>query len=429
MKAKIKNFLRKFFDSLLQASSVPHRFAIANQNLQSLESQIRLQSDCILYLKSSTRKKPRLLFLVQSYDHLQWSSLLSKLSTSSEFDTQALLIPTVQPGQTSRFSYCWRSKALLQKHGIPVTIAPCPETAGEDSTHPLVFWADYVFVQTPYDSQRAKSYSSDLISAASRIVYIPYGYTIVHIPEYQYGNPFLQNCFRYYLESEDHGEICSHYNPSIRSKTRIVGHPKLELFPVLKETEPTPLKVLWNPRWALHDPHCTFEWTLDFMLNYFKSHPDADLIFRPHPLMPAEIAKRKVFATKIKELEALPNVRFDSEATYMKAFEESSLLVSDASSLLAEYLPTGKPIIYTHNGKIGLNSHGEKLMAHFLVANDEKSLQQIISSKEVHRNEALLAKRKFFIDPIIKTTPPSEKILQDLVNHARSTLELEEGPI
>jgi hypothetical protein len=383
-----------------------------NEEIRTLRGITKTQSEFIKNLKRSTgeREKVHVLFVLQSLDlWLQWDTLVDFLkSEKSDFIVRVLIIPTIQPGQREGQTYCWRSVNFAKGLGIDFQIL---EYEG-DKIHPWFQWGNYTFFQTPYETQRPKMASAAVASHFSHVCYIPYAYTIVSLPELQYKNAFLEHCEYYFFETVWQLEDCARYNPSILGKGYVTGYPKLtKLNDTVLPSRPT---LLWNPRWKLDDPVCTIKWAATVLLIYMKQNSSHSLIFRPHPLLMAELDRpvHEDLRQIIKELLAMDNVELDFSWDYRKSFEKSSLLISDASSLLVEYLGVNRPVIFTHNGTRGLNSVGSFLCDTVIEAIDSDSLRMAINTSL--RSDVLMEKRAQFVSKVM--SPIGAVVAKDISN-------------
>jgi CDP-glycerol glycerophosphotransferase (TagB/SpsB family) len=80
----------------------------------------------------------------------------------------------------------------------------------------------------------------------------------------------------------------------------------------------------------------------------------------------------------LRRYEGLSNASINSSGNYQKIFLTSDILVSDMSSVMAEYFLTGKPIIYTHR-QSAFNEFGEQLSEGFYWARDEVELCRVLA--------------------------------------------------
>ena len=140
------------------------------------------------------------------------------------------------------------------------------------------------------------------------------------------------------------------------------GYPKYDLISENRYTE-SPLwprkrsgsiyRLLWTPRWTT-DPRLGgshfFDYK-DFLIAWAEKDPSIDLLFRPHPLaldhfIATGQLTEKSMRDYLERYEKCPNANIDRTAEYNDTFWSSDCLVTDISSMIPDYLFTGKPIIY-----------------------------------------------------------------------------------
>ena len=110
---------------------------------------------------------------------------------------------------------------------------------------------------------------------------------------------------------------------------------------------------VWTPRWTLDARlgATSFFTYREEMIRWAEEDPTVDLVWRPHPLaldtyvregwMTA--AERDAYMARFA---ACANAAVDRESTYYDTFWSSDLLITDVSSMLMDYMLTGKPILY-----------------------------------------------------------------------------------
>lgn len=148
--------------------------------------------------------------------------------------------------------------------------------------------------------------------------------------------------------------------------------------------------ILWNPHHTLSDEGCgTFLIWYPVMMKIFKKRPDIVLIVRPHPLLNKNLRSMQEGNMSLQEFMQFAesnNVIIDTSEEYLDAFCVSDALISDESSLLLEYLPTQKHILFTPKaGRSLLNEDGEELVLHLYIGRTESDLCDFVAMSA--RNE------------------------------------------
>ena len=224
---------------------------------------------------------------------------------------------------------------------------------------------DYLFYTRPYNHYMPKNFTSHRVNRYTKVCMLPYAYNLLE-DNYRstLDKEFFCGVYYYFAECKHAMEINKRqfiyaHNKGLQ-KTECYGMPGLEdlVRAKSKETEAwsfssNDFKVMWTPRWTTNkwEGGSNFFMYKDSLLEYAKDNPDVDFLFRPHPLMFDNFIKTKEMTREevsnyTKRVEELDNISFDKQKEYGASFWESSVLLSDISSMMYEYFLTGKPIIY-----------------------------------------------------------------------------------
>ncbi len=224
---------------------------------------------------------------------------------------------------------------------------------------------DYIFFVRPYNAYMPKQYSTHRISRYTKICVLLYAYTLLeHTYRDTLNKDFFCNVHLFFAENKFsmHKNIAQFkykHKKGIQNSV-CFGMAGIEdivnakgLATASWNFSTNKFRVMWTPRWTTDAEMggSNFFKYKDELLEYAGEHPDMDFLFRPHPLMfenfirTGEMPKEDVDVYKTRVM-SIPNVSFDSEKEYKATIWESSVLVSDISSFMAEYFVTGKPIVY-----------------------------------------------------------------------------------
>ncbi|MDR3052616.1 MAG: glycosyltransferase [Coriobacteriales bacterium] len=109
--------------------------------------------------------------------------------------------------------------------------------------------------------------------------------------------------------------------------------------------------LLWNPHYTnTGRPAQMFLNYLNTVLEFFKSHEDLVLFWRPHPklfghLVISDLLTQRELDAWLADLEAYDNIIVDKSKDYINAFALSNAMLTDGdSSLPYEYIATGKAV-------------------------------------------------------------------------------------
>ncbi len=242
---------------------------------------------------------------------------------------------------------------------------------------PVVHYSDYniaqthtdiAFIHNPFDYRNtviqvdALYFSTTLRDFGISVAYIPYYLTYAEYDEFSmYRLPGHVNTWKVFAQSEQvRQRFLEIGHPSRR--VAALGSPKLDRIVRLnREKVEMPAgwgevvkgrKVfLWNTH-LINIPQNTDTWLgyFRYYFSFFQNRNDVALLWRPHPLTEAAIntycpGLMPTYQDFIREFKSHPNTILDTGSDYMPAFCHSDAYFGDCSSLIIEYLLTGKPIL------------------------------------------------------------------------------------
>lgn len=202
---------------------------------------------------------------------------------------------------------------------------------------------NYIFYSTPYMTLFPEKIHCKYIYKICKICYFSYGYTIYDIKDVDiFGIDNIKKYFSYiFIENEF---VYSNYKKYIDKRFFITGHPKVNylLNRDITYTKNSVIKnILWSPRWIPENSN------FDKYYNYFLKLADnknINLYIRFHPL---DCNNKRIFLFRIRKYKK--NIIIDKEPLYIKLFDKIDIFISDLSTMITEFYPTGKPIIYTEH--------------------------------------------------------------------------------
>lgn len=187
--------------------------------------------------------------------------------------------------------------------------------------------------------------------------YIPvFGNMFIHCEQ-----PVEQLSYVYFtLNSEWEKLFAPYFNPWFSTAKFVsLGYPALDCFAMDRGREQMCFTVIFAPHFAIpvngksdcdwQITQSTFDWSGSIVLQYAKLHPEINWVFKPHPLL-----KEKIALTGYMSLDEM-DVYYDEWAKigsvccsgdYQELFVDSSLMITDSGSFLAEYAATGHPLIH-----------------------------------------------------------------------------------
>lgn len=320
------------------------------------------------FLKHKNKdRKIRVGFIIRELAVLNKSqSIIDELSNDDRFEVQLLCIPCDLIEKDSKYNDTYN---LCLSLGYDNLINLLKEDGSWLAIKNLDL--DYVFYNSPYNDFYPYEYKSKNVSKYSKICVLLYAMTLSkNEVSVTLNKDFFKYVYYYFAEVE--GAVKYNSNRFLLThlcglqKTKFFGMPALGYFFNRKSKaskswmfSKNNFRVIWTPRWTTNKAlggSNFFEYK-DKILSFFENHKNVDLLIRPHPLMFLNFLETGELTTKdyndfIDKVNSMPNVDIDSEKEYVDTFHNSNILISDYSSVITEYLMTGKPVIYCKNNMI-----------------------------------------------------------------------------
>ncbi len=289
---------------------------------------------------------------------------------------------------------------------------------------------DYVFYQVPYNEFYPEAFHSCMVSAYAMICYSPY-YGVAH----GFGNnggiypeDFFSTITHWFICAKEELDEMTFFRPSlfpfVSTRAHIVGFLRHETWREFLSSHPPQKKgcgktFLWTPRWETKGGICHFLLFQKALMNLVETHSDFHLILRPHPLMfqnlrqTGELPEREYLALR-DWFDRHENAEIDDSGNYNETFLRADVLISDSSSMLANWACTGKPIIHTESKGHHLRFFGATLAPAFYQTHSlQELLDRILSF--LRGEDPLVEKRAEVISSIFPKQNASENICRCLL--------------
>lgn len=268
----------------------------------------------------------------------------------------------------------------------------------------------------------------EAVSKYALTFYCPYGLSLLNYKS-DYMRKFHSYLYKYFVDSNCNIKRFETYHKGNSNNCVPVGYSKLDGYLDDKKID---LNKYWkdsNKFKIIYSPHhsfdaeslkmATFRENGQLILDLAKNNPNTTWIFKPHPRLKFALLKNNIMSENeveeyYREWEAIGNVYLQGD--YLNIFKSSDLMITDCCSFLAEYLPSGKPLIRLVNkDSTPLNLLGQEVIKGYYLASNynelEETFKQIVLDKNDPKREIRINSQSLVIDFNQKS---SEKILSEL---------------
>lgn len=262
---------------------------------------------------------------------------------------------------------------------------------------------DYVFFSRPYDFYRNELYHIEMVSKYARTCYVPYGIqTIGGEVEQMVLTPECGNLYYFFMDNAIRERVISEALRGTRfaKEGRLVylGYPGMDMLSLhneIKHVNDESFAILWLPRWNSNENNCHFFEYKDILVDYAQQSKKCRVILRPHSLCFEHFLNSgemtEIELEQLRKDYSAPN-KIDEASSYIEAFSESTVLVADETSLIAEYFLTGKPIVFCKK-ETHFSLLMEKLIEGCYVVHSKEELVRVLEQLK-DGNDSLKTKRE-----------------------------------
>ena len=310
-------------------------------------------------------------------DTSAWDTILPvyrKMLEDNDFDVKIILVP-----QVSFKWYLFLNSIDCEKvYRIGATLSKDYIKAYDEINKKWVdleeYDFDYMFYMIPYETYLPKNYRAHRLSQFTKVCYVPYANPLIGDYNHIYNSHFVRNVYLAFCETEAGFDYLKRFKRGIKTgilKPQNCGYPRYDLLTNHEEKESClwknkrdnkRLRIIWTPRWTSysHLGGSNFLKYKDIFLDYVKENDDIDFVFRPHPMtfehhVSVGLLTEEQLEGYCKQYEVSKNAALDLNREYFDTFFTSDVLVTDVSSVVWDYLFTGKPVILCPSSPISYN--------------------------------------------------------------------------
>lgn len=234
---------------------------------------------------------------------------------------------------------------------------------------------ELAFTSQPYESCTMEQFWPEYIAKYTRLVYMPYFLPSIVLKDY----PTVLCQMRVYDvawkvigSNQKHYKYYSRYAHHGGANMLVTGVPKIDPIIKLRERKPPMPEAwkcvqgkktfLWNTWYSIDVSSLQF---FNEIYEWFASHQDCALIWRPHPMtdVVTKLYSPRAYRTLqeyIRTVKNAPNMVMDQEVSFEASFAYSDAQVSDHSSMMHQYMLMDKPLLWFQN--LSSSMTGEELI-------------------------------------------------------------------
>lgn len=223
---------------------------------------------------------------------------------------------------------------------------------------------ELAFISQPYESCTLREFWPETIAKVTRLVYLPYFLPSIVLSDYPTvlcQMPVYNVAWKVIGANKKHFDYYCKHSRHGGANMLVTGVPKMD--PVIrlkKEGVSLPSgwekirgkKVfLWNSWFDIGASSFRF---FKEIFSWFEIHEDCALIWRPHPM--TEVVTKLNYPERYTELQdykkriyLAANMIEDKEPSFRAAFIFSDAQFSDHSTMMQQYLPMDKPLLWMNN--------------------------------------------------------------------------------
>lgn len=377
----------------------------------------------------------RVIFLVSSLPMWKFQPLFDRLHTDSRFEVAIAIFPFPTFSETQKQSEIEAISDYCKKHGIRHIDLSSHTAPGKVLR--ATFNPDLLFYPQPYNHLFGNDLDHQFFSD-KLICYIPYA-IFTSRESWAYKTLLNNTAWRLFYPSEARKQeaIQALYNQG--RNIRITGEILSDLFrggnrnnSVWKPQKNTKKRIIWAPHFSVQDGgplhRDSFIWLNAVMLDLASRYKDRiQFCFKPHPRLFSALCEMPEWGeertrTYYKRWIDGENTQLNT-GSYIDLFMESDAMIHDSSSFTAEYLFTGKPVLFTSQ-KISavlapLNEVGrDAIMAHY-ICNTELGIIDFIERTILGNQDTMQVDRELFYQKYLcppEGHPASESIYTELLS-------------
>ena len=293
---------------------------------------------------------------------------------------------------------------------------------------------DIVIYHSHYLNLEVSYVNYELINYRYLTCYIAYGMEVVNHPDYHFNNFCINSSWLNFLPTDAAYKLNQEYSLIKGINAVSLGYPKIDNYKSSKLEKRDPRKIIIiAPHWSIRTNinFSTFERYFKLFEEIRDNNKDLFFVFKPHPTLGYRIKniEENGDEPKITYNEYVEYCNRWNEAengtclegtNYIEWFNESSCLITDCGSFIAEYLPSGSPCIYLFNPDIPnqMNSYyeiGQDILNSYYICNTENEIRNTFNDVVIKGNDYKKGEREEVLNKHFKNIGTAGKRIYDYI--------------
>lgn len=172
-------------------------------------------------------------------------------------------------------------------------------------------------------------------------------------------------------------------------------------------------RVIWAPHHSIASydllSYSNFLTIADEMMELAKKYQDSiQFVFKPHPRLRPKLEQTKGWGiertTSYYNLWATMSNTSYEDGAYYDLFLTSDAMIHDCSTFMAEYLLTGKPVMFNlrDESHLDLNQYAKECYKHHYIGKNINDIEAFLIDVVIGGNDIMKSKRQSYIDNNLK---------------------------
>ena len=172
-------------------------------------------------------------------------------------------------------------------------------------------------------------------------------------------------------------------------------------------------RVIWAPHHSVTNydlfSYSNFLEIADAMVDFAQKYQDKiEFVFKPHPRLRPKLEKMKEWGIErtkkyYTKWEEMSNTNF-VDGDYFDLFLTSDAMIHDCSTFMAEYLLTGRPVLFNlrDESAMNLNEYAKKCYKQHYIARSIEDIEVFIEDVVLGGNDTMESQRLSFVEKELK---------------------------